>query len=105
MDSHGGVAETPFGLPLSGLEPVEALVGAEASADQAVFRIGVLVDSVMRPVNASGKPVYANLHAAGGVLGGSVRWVERSGEGIALGSAVAAAEAVLAGLGDSNSGS
>jgi glycerol-3-phosphate dehydrogenase subunit B len=48
----------------------------------------------MRPLGASGEPAYANLHAAGGVIGGAVRWREKSGEGIAIGSAWAGARAI-----------
>ena len=39
-------------------------------------------------------PLWPSLRAAGGVLAGAVRWSEKSGEGIALGSAWAAASSM-----------
>ena len=53
----------------------------------------------MRVVEPGGAPVYDNLWAAGGVLAGAQRWSEKSGEGIALGSAVKAADAIAKELG------
>ncbi|MDR0990187.1 MAG: hypothetical protein LBL92_02315, partial [Propionibacteriaceae bacterium] len=63
--------------------------------DQALFRIGVAVDPAMRVLDSQGTPVYDNLHAAGSLLGGAIRWSEKSGEGIAIGSAWAATSAIL----------
>jgi glycerol-3-phosphate dehydrogenase subunit B len=40
--------------------------------------------------------VYANLHAAGAILGGAVPWKEKSGTGISVATGYAAAEAILA---------
>jgi glycerol-3-phosphate dehydrogenase subunit B len=40
-------------------------------------------------------PWPGNLWAAGGILAGAVRWQEKSGEGIAVGSAVKAADAIV----------
>ncbi|MEA5647481.1 MAG: glycerol-3-phosphate dehydrogenase subunit GlpB, partial [Cutibacterium granulosum] len=59
---------------------------------------GVDVDEDMRAIH-DGKPVYTNVFAAGGVIAGATRWQEKSGEGIALGSAIKAADAVAAQLG------
>jgi glycerol-3-phosphate dehydrogenase subunit B len=38
--------------------------------------------------------VYDNLHAAGGVVGGAVRWRELSGEGVAIATAWAGVQAI-----------
>jgi glycerol-3-phosphate dehydrogenase subunit B len=95
MDSFCEIAETLFGLPLAGLKPIDELIVAEYSPAQAVFKAGLRVDGSMRPTDQAGRPAYSNLYAAGAVLGGSVRWDERTGDGIALGSAAAAASAVL----------
>ena len=95
MDSYGTVTETIFGLPLHGLGP--DLVTADDPANQALFRVGVGVDARMRVVDPAGTAPYSNLYAAGGVLAGAIRWSEKSGEGIALASAVAAADSILKG--------
>ncbi|MDP9800587.1 glycerol-3-phosphate dehydrogenase subunit B [Arcanobacterium wilhelmae] len=72
--------ETIFGLPLA--------VGENP------WTTGVVVDSAMHPTNELGSPIYANLHLAGDVIAGSAPWAEKSGEGIALGSARAATNAL-----------
>lgn len=98
MNSHGAVAEQILGLPLAGLDDTVdgGLIHGDYWGDpQPLFRVGVRVDSRMRVLDAGGDPVWANLHAAGGILGGATRWQEKSGEGIALGSAVAAVDAIL----------
>lgn len=105
MDSHGQVTDTVLGLPLAGVsadgaENLRRLIHHEYwGAPQGLFRVGVAVDKQMRPLGADGEPVLTGVHAVGGVLAGAVRWSEKSGEGIALGSAEAAVDAVLAELG------
>ncbi|HET7725446.1 MAG TPA: glycerol-3-phosphate dehydrogenase subunit GlpB [Propionibacteriaceae bacterium] len=95
MDSYGNVTETVFGLPLHGLGG--DLVTADEPADQPLFRVGVGVDPSMRVVDPAGNAPYSNLYAAGGILAGAIRWSEKSGEGIALASAVTAADSILKG--------
>ena len=95
MDSYGTVTETIFGLPLHGLGP--DLVTAGDPGDQALFRVGVGVDASMRVIDPAGDVPYSNLYAAGGILAGATRWTEKSGEGIALASAVVAADSILKG--------
>jgi glycerol-3-phosphate dehydrogenase subunit B len=51
----------------------------------------------MRVVDETGHIAYRNLFAAGGILAGAIRWTEKSGEGIALASAVTAADSILKG--------
>jgi glycerol-3-phosphate dehydrogenase subunit B len=53
------------------------------------------VDGSLRPVDGDGRVVAANLYAVGGLLAGAYRWVEKSGEGIAVGSAVKAADEIV----------
>lgn len=96
MDSYGTVTETIFGLPLHGLGP--DLVTADDPGNQALFRVGVGVDAGMRVVDTVGHAPYSNLYAAGGILAGATRWTEKSGEGIALASAVVAADSILKGV-------
>lgn len=92
VTSHGRVREPLFDLPL--YKPDGALVhGDYWGAEQPLFTVGVRTDADMRPVDANGAPCYSNLFAAGSILAGSTRWQEKSGEGIALASAWAAARA------------
>lgn len=95
MDSYGTLTETIFGLPLAGQDAGELVHGDYWGAQQPLFAVGVGVEASMRPVDAAGAPVYPNLYAAGGILAGAYRWSEKSGEGIAVGSAVKAADAIV----------
>ncbi|MGB7961615.1 MAG: glycerol-3-phosphate dehydrogenase subunit GlpB [Propionicimonas sp.] len=95
MDSHGSVTETVFGLPLAGLDAGELVHGDYWGAQQPLFAVGVSVEASMRPLDEAGQPVYPNLFAAGGILGGAHRWSEKSGDGIAVGSAVKAADSIV----------
>jgi glycerol-3-phosphate dehydrogenase subunit B len=92
MNSYGTIAERVFNLPLAGVR--DDLVTGDYWSDQALFEVGVAVDENMRPLDPAGRAVYENLHCAGGILAGATRWSEKSGEGIALGSAVRAADAI-----------
>lgn len=94
VDSYITVSEPALGLPV--WVPDGDLVVADHSAEQPLFSAGVRVDKGMRVVDAAGAPVYDNLRAAGGILAGAFRWREKSGEGIALASAVRAADEILA---------
>ena len=98
VDSRWGIRERLFGLPLAGLDDIDRLITDEYWDDpQSVFSVGVGVDAAMRPVRSDGSVVYENLFAIGGILAGACRWREKSGEGIALGSAMAACRAIEAG--------
>ena len=94
MDSHGDIHETVFDLPLRGIEHHTMLTGNFWS-DQELFEVGVGVDAQMRVLDTDSTPVYANLYAVGSILAGATRWSEKSGEGIALGSAMAATDAII----------
>jgi glycerol-3-phosphate dehydrogenase subunit B len=65
----------PDGSPLFGRSFLEP--GGHAAG-----LAGVLVDSKMRPVDASGAPLRPGLFYAGGVLAGAKRAVEKSADGI-----------------------
>ncbi len=95
LDSHGLVTETVFGLPLAGLDAEPLVHGDYWGAEQPLFRVGVRVGRDMRVLDGAGAGVHSNLYAAGGIIGGSSRWFEKSGDGIALGSAVLAADSIL----------
>ncbi|MDR0417324.1 MAG: glycerol-3-phosphate dehydrogenase subunit GlpB [Propionibacteriaceae bacterium] len=105
LDSHGRLAETVFRLPLTDAggaaqgtaADLDRLITGDYWHDQGLFAVGVAVDPAMRPVDSQGRPVFGNLRAVGSLLAGATRWSEKSGEGIAVGSAVAAADAILKG--------
>jgi glycerol-3-phosphate dehydrogenase subunit B len=96
LDSFGIVRERALDLPLVGI-PADGVPPFDPSywADHPVMRAGVAVDTRMRSIDGAGKPVYRNLTVAGGILGGAAPWRELSGEGIALASALAAADTIL----------
>lgn len=52
--------------------------------DQELFSIGVRTDSSLRPVDADGRAVYKNLHAAGSVLSGYNYLYDKTGMGTAM---------------------
>ena len=98
VDSYWNVTERAFNLPLA--IPEGPLVHEDYwGPDQPLFEVGVQVDSQMRVLDDSGAPLYQNLYAAGGLLAGATRWREKSGDGIALASALRACDTIL---GDTN---
>jgi len=92
MDSYENVTEPIFGLPVEG-QSDEPFNSQYWDSDQAAFLMGLQVDNEMRPL-AGGKPAYPNLRAIGGLLPGATRWREKSGDGIAVISALRAADAI-----------
>jgi len=101
LDSRGALRERALGLPLAGV-PADGLPPFTPGYwdDQPVLAAGVAVDERMRPVDADGRVVHSNLHAAGAILAGATPWREKSGEGIAVASGVAAADAITEAAGD-----
>ncbi len=98
MDSHGRVTETALGLPVrlpSGVGQDGLVTGDYWDTDQPLYRVGLAVDDDMRVLDADDALVDPHLYAAGGILAGATRWHEKSGDGIALGSALRAADAIL----------
>lgn len=95
VDSYWTVTEPALGLPLTGVPAPDAITDPDYWADQPLFRAGVAVDETMRVIDSGGDPVYDNLVAAGGILAGATRWREKSGEGIAIASAVRAADTII----------
>ena len=94
-DSYHQLHESVFDLPLR--RPQGQLVHGDYWGDpQPLFTVGVETDDTMLVRHPGGDPVYDNLYAAGGILAGATRWQEKSGEGIALASAVRAADSILA---------
>jgi len=94
LDSHQVVRETLFDLPLAGVDGAPLIHGDYWGAEQPLFSVGVAVNPQMQAVDAAGAPVFSNLHLAGGIIAGASGWAEKSGDGIALASAIAAAAAI-----------
>ena len=90
-----GLREPVLGLPLAD-DPGEVRYEEGAFHEQPIDRVGVRVDAHMRPLAADGAVIHPNVHAAGALLRGAVPWRELSGNGLALASGLAAADAVLA---------
>jgi glycerol-3-phosphate dehydrogenase subunit B len=102
LDSYGHVTETALGLPVRLPEGVaedgEGLTAGDYwGADQPLYRTGLAVDDQMRVLDGGGALVDAHVRAAGGILAGATRWHEKSGDGIALASALRAADSILEG--------
>lgn len=64
----------------------------EAFGDQPFAHFGVRVDEGMRPLDADDDPEFANLRAAGGVVGGTDPVTEKSQSGISLATAAVAGQ-------------
>ena len=92
IDDNQKIGEPLLGLPLAGVS--DEPFNDDPLTPQPMWLVGVSVDGGMRPVDGAGKVLYSNLFAVGGLLAGSVRWNEKTTQGIAAGSAFAAAEAI-----------
>ncbi|QWW18851.1 glycerol-3-phosphate dehydrogenase subunit GlpB [Schaalia sp. 19OD2882] len=97
LDSRGKLRDTVLDLPVWAPDG-PLLHGDFWGPDQPLFRAGFRVDDQMRVLDEDGAPALDNVHAAGGNLRGATRWREKSGEGIALVSALRAADAILRSL-------
>ncbi len=100
MDSSGHVTETALGLPVRlpdgvGENGEGLVVGDYWGAEQPLYRVGVAVDERMRVLDGRDAVIDPHLHAAGGILRGATRWHEKSGDGIALATALRAADAIV----------
>ncbi|MHB8330717.1 MAG: anaerobic glycerol-3-phosphate dehydrogenase subunit GlpB [Candidatus Dormibacteria bacterium] len=99
IEPGGLVRESVFGLPLVGVpDDGQARFVDQYFSAQPLDRVGLRVDSQLRPLGPEGTPVYANLRAVGAALGGAAPWREKSGDGISLGTGFRAAAAILEGL-------
>ncbi|MFC5971594.1 glycerol-3-phosphate dehydrogenase subunit GlpB [Halomarina salina] len=78
------VFEQVFGCHVPHPDDRYAWAAAEAYGDHAFPRFGVRVDSEGRPLDATERVEYANLRAAGGVVGGADVAAEKSGSGVSL---------------------
>lgn len=89
VDMTGRIVEPIAGLPVAGPSAApgdwfrDTFLGQAGHAAQIA---GLRVDDRMRPLDESGEVVCENLFAAGGLLAGAQRPVERSSDGIACAS-------------------
>jgi glycerol-3-phosphate dehydrogenase subunit B len=90
----GSLRETVADLPVWLPDPaVGRIVGKSfmEPGGQPVSEAGIQVDTAMRPLGLDGAPLYENLFAAGGLLAGADRAVEKSADGICCATAWRAA--------------
>jgi glycerol-3-phosphate dehydrogenase subunit B len=92
--ARDGLREPALGLPVAG-DPGAGRYGPGAFGEHPADRAGIRVDARMRPLDDDGAVIHRNLHAVGALLCGAVPWRELSGNGLALATGLAAADAIL----------
>jgi glycerol-3-phosphate dehydrogenase subunit B len=95
LDSYGAVRDTVLDLPVAGVPAHGERFSPEYFGTHPFARAGIAVDERLRPLGEDGSAAYENLHAAGATLAGAEPWREGSGEGIAIATGFAAAEAIV----------
>ncbi|QSG16418.1 glycerol-3-phosphate dehydrogenase subunit GlpB [Halapricum desulfuricans] len=85
-----GVREPIFGCHVPYPEDRYDWFVDDAFGDQPYARFGVHPDASMRPLDADGEPEFANLFAAGSVVGGADVAREKSASGVSLATGVVA---------------
>ncbi len=95
-DHTGRFWEVVFNLPLTVPQDRRAWFrpGFLDPQGQPAFRGGVAVNDAWQPVDAAGRVVFANLWAAGGLLAHMDAILERSLEGVAIATGVAAVDEI-----------
>jgi glycerol-3-phosphate dehydrogenase subunit B len=83
----GTLTERVAGLPVDGFGDRLAFLGDRFLGDHPLGAAGVRVDAELRPVDASGEPLLANVRCVGGLLAGHDPTAEGSREGVALATA------------------
>jgi glycerol-3-phosphate dehydrogenase subunit B len=92
----GTLTERVAGLPVDGFPDRLGFLGDRFLGDQPMAAAGVRVDADLRPVDASGEPLVANVRCVGGLLAGHDPTVEGSREGVALATAARVAALLAA---------
>jgi len=85
------IKETVFDLPVIIDSEMAQWTDENPLAPQPFARIGIRVDEDMRPLGVDRRPLFANLFAAGGIIGGCDRSSEGSRQGIDIATAYRAA--------------
>jgi len=91
----GTLTEQVAGLPVEGFDGRLGFMGDQFLGDHPLAAAGVRVDTELRPVDAAGEPLLANVRCVGGLLAGHDPTTEGCREGVALATAARVA-AVLA---------
>ena len=91
-DRDGTVEEPIFDCHIPHSDDRYDWFAEEAFGDQPFAHFGVRVDEGMRPLDADGNPEFANLRAAGGIVGGTDPVAEKSQSGISLTTAAVAGQ-------------
>jgi glycerol-3-phosphate dehydrogenase subunit B len=91
----GTLTEQVAGLPVQGFADRLGFLGRRFLGEHPLGAAGVRVDAELRPVDAAGEPLLANVRCVGGLLAGHDSTVEGSREGVAL-ATVARVAALLA---------
>ena len=96
-DATGKVWDVVFDLPLSVPQDRRQWFQSKFLDERGhpIFNGGVEVDEAWQPVDAAGKVTYQNLWAAGGLLAHADPIRERSLEGLAIVTGMAAAESIV----------
>ena len=89
---EAGVTEPVFDCHIPHPEDRYDWFDQEAFGDQPFASFGVRIDDAMRPLDADGNAEFANLRAAGAVIGGADTVAEKSQSGVSLATAVVAGE-------------
>lgn len=95
VDSYGTISEPVFGLPLTATDAGE-LITEKYWGPHPLFEVGVRVDDAGRPVGERGV-AHENLYVAGGIIAGAERWRDKSGDGVAVATAIRAADHITGG--------
>ena len=85
------VKESVFDLPVANNSDVDQLTVENPLNPQPFARMGIRVDENMQPLGMDHQPLFKNLFAAGGIIGGSDRSSEGSRQGIDIATAYRAA--------------
>jgi glycerol-3-phosphate dehydrogenase subunit B len=96
-DQNGRLWETIFDLPLHGPQQRSDWFHRQFLNREGhpVFAAGVVVDEHFQPLSAAGDRLFANLWVAGNLLAHSDALQERSMEGVAIGTGIAAVKAMM----------
>ncbi len=76
--------DPPGQIPPAGRRRVRDLVWQRFAARHPVFEAGLAVDAALRPIGPGGEPAYANLRAAGSIIGGYSPFADGAGAGVAV---------------------
>jgi glycerol-3-phosphate dehydrogenase subunit B len=92
----GTLTERVAGLPVEGFGDRLAFIGERFLGEHPLAAAGVRVDAELRPVDAAGEPLLANVRCVGGLLAGHDPTTEGSREGVALATAARVAALLAA---------